>query len=198
MLSSEDPGVGLSGLVNFSLEASSTVGLLMHMNGTYRAHWADRLGLCKGGGAPLAFRCIKGMGGPVPSTLIGVTRIYHVLYRERLSNGGFIRISAKDALDAEYFWTDPLPCDPRSLPKYESSHEFQTKKKRQQQRQNEEMAKRQKLQHPQQHARLIACFCRHDKEGNAGFVFFEFMDYALHPCPTVWLRNTSFLMRATS
>ncbi|GER49609.1 cyclin dependent kinase C [Striga asiatica] len=57
------------------------------------------------------------------------------------------RISAKDALDAEYFWTDPLP-------KYESSHEFQTKKKRQQQRQNEEIAKRQKLQHPQQHARL--------------------------------------------
>ncbi|XP_028091017.1 cyclin-dependent kinase C-1-like isoform X1 [Camellia sinensis] len=47
------------------------------------------------------------------------------------------RISAKDALDAEYFWTDPLPCDPRSLPKYESLHEFQTKKKRQQQRQNE-------------------------------------------------------------
>ncbi|MCE0481813.1 Cyclin-dependent kinase C-1 [Datura stramonium] len=64
------------------------------------------------------------------------------------------RICAKDALDAEYFWTDPLPCDPRSLPKYESSHEFQTKKKRQQQRQNEEMAKRQKLQHPQQHSRL--------------------------------------------
>ncbi|CAL5393877.1 protein BREAST CANCER SUSCEPTIBILITY 2 homolog B-like [Camellia sinensis] len=62
----------------------------MHMNGTYRAHWADRLGLCKGGGAPLAFGCIKGMGGPVPSTLIGVTRIYPVLYKERLSNGGFI------------------------------------------------------------------------------------------------------------
>ncbi|KAA8544523.1 hypothetical protein F0562_022535 [Nyssa sinensis] len=62
------------------------------------------------------------------------------------------RISAKDALDAEYFWTDPLPCDPKSLPKYESSHEFQTKKKRQQQRQHEETAKRQKLQH--QHARL--------------------------------------------
>nr|KYP73202.1 Cyclin-dependent kinase C-2 [Cajanus cajan] len=57
------------------------------------------------------------------------------------------RITAKDALDAEYFWTDPLPCDPKSLPKYESSHEFQTKKKRQQ-RQNEEMAKRQKMQHP--------------------------------------------------
>ncbi|XP_010267881.1 PREDICTED: cyclin-dependent kinase C-2-like isoform X2 [Nelumbo nucifera] len=64
------------------------------------------------------------------------------------------RISAKDALDAEYFWNDPLPCDPKSLPKYESSHEFQTKKKRQQQRQHEEIAKRQKLQHPPQHARL--------------------------------------------
>ncbi|GKU93531.1 hypothetical protein SLE2022_352380 [Rubroshorea leprosula] len=64
------------------------------------------------------------------------------------------RISAKDALDAEYFWTDPLPCDPKSLPKYESSHEFQTKKKRQQQRQNDENAKRQKQQHPQPHSRL--------------------------------------------
>ncbi|XP_043720293.1 cyclin-dependent kinase C-2-like isoform X2 [Telopea speciosissima] len=64
------------------------------------------------------------------------------------------RISAEDALDAEYFWADPLPCDPKSLPKYESSHEFQTKKKRQQQRQHEETAKRQKLQHAQQHQRL--------------------------------------------
>ncbi|XP_074273667.1 cyclin-dependent kinase C-1-like [Silene latifolia] len=58
------------------------------------------------------------------------------------------RITAKDALDAEYFWTDPLPCDPKSLPKYEASHEFQTKKKRQHQKQQEEDAKRQKLQHP--------------------------------------------------
>ncbi|KAL8479984.1 hypothetical protein ACS0TY_026793 [Phlomoides rotata] len=64
------------------------------------------------------------------------------------------RISAKDALDAEYFWTDPLPCDPKSLPKYEASHEFQTKKKRQQQRQHDENVKRQKLQHQQQHSRL--------------------------------------------
>eukprot|EP00252_Welwitschia_mirabilis_P017453 TRINITY_DN3867_c0_g2_i1.p1 TRINITY_DN3867_c0_g2~~TRINITY_DN3867_c0_g2_i1.p1 ORF type:complete len:284 (-),score=67.64 TRINITY_DN3867_c0_g2_i1:764-1615(-) len=64
------------------------------------------------------------------------------------------RISAKDALDAEYFWTDPVPCSPSSLPKYEASHEFQTKKKRQQQRQYDEMAKRQKISHPQQHVRL--------------------------------------------
>ncbi|KAI8557146.1 hypothetical protein RHMOL_Rhmol05G0312600 [Rhododendron molle] len=80
-------GAELSGWVGpvSPLQASSTVNLLLHINGTYRAHWADRLGLCKGGGVPLAFRCIKGMGGPVPSTLVGVTRIYPVLYRERRS-----------------------------------------------------------------------------------------------------------------
>lgn len=66
------------------------------------------------------------------------------------------RISAKDALDAEYFWTDPVPCAPSSLPRYEPSHDFQTKRKRQQQRQHDEMTKRQKIsQHPpQQHVRL--------------------------------------------
>lgn len=40
-----------------------------------------------------------------------------------------------------------------SLPKYESSHEFQTKKRRQEMRHNEEAAKKQKMQHPQQHSR---------------------------------------------
>ncbi|KAJ1262719.1 hypothetical protein BS78_09G131400 [Paspalum vaginatum] len=54
------------------------------------------------------------------------------------------RISAIDALDAEYFWTDPPPALPHTLPKYESSHEFQIMKKRQQQRQVEQEAKRQK------------------------------------------------------
>lgn len=28
-------------------QVSRTVSLLLHMNGTYRAHWADRLGFCK-------------------------------------------------------------------------------------------------------------------------------------------------------
>ncbi|KMT08218.1 hypothetical protein BVRB_6g142360 [Beta vulgaris subsp. vulgaris] len=56
------------------------------------------------------------------------------------------RISTTDALDSEYFWTEPVPCDPKSLPKYESSHEFTTKKRHQQQRQQEEATKRQKLQ----------------------------------------------------
>ncbi|KAD6796071.1 hypothetical protein E3N88_06967 [Mikania micrantha] len=72
------------------LEASKMISLCLHINGTYRAHWADRLGFCKGGCPPLAFKCIKGSGGVVPRTLIGITRIYPVLYRERLSDGGFV------------------------------------------------------------------------------------------------------------
>ncbi|KAH6909472.1 kinase-like domain-containing protein [Coprinopsis sp. MPI-PUGE-AT-0042] len=34
------------------------------------------------------------------------------------------RITAAQALEHEYFWTDPLPADPKTLPSYESSHEF--------------------------------------------------------------------------
>ncbi|KAK4396078.1 protein BREAST CANCER SUSCEPTIBILITY 2B [Sesamum angolense] len=45
-------------------------------------HWAEQLGFCKSAGVPLAFRCIKGTGGAVPRTLVGITRIYPVLYRE--------------------------------------------------------------------------------------------------------------------
>ncbi|KAL1549093.1 protein BREAST CANCER SUSCEPTIBILITY 2 B-like [Salvia divinorum] len=80
-------------------QASSTTSLLLHINGTYRCHWAEKLGLCKRAGVPLAFRCIKGNGGVVPSTLVQVTRTYPVLYRERLSNGSFVvrseRLEAK-------------------------------------------------------------------------------------------------------
>ncbi|TXG58894.1 hypothetical protein EZV62_016723 [Acer yangbiense] len=85
-------GAGLCGSVGpvSPLEASGSVSLLLNVNGTFRAHWADRLGFCKGVGAPLAFRCIKSNGGPVPRTLVGVTRIYPVLYKERLSNGGSV------------------------------------------------------------------------------------------------------------
>ncbi|GER55767.1 BREAST CANCER 2 like 2A [Striga asiatica] len=81
------------------LRASQTTSLLLHMNGTYRCHWAERLGFCKHAVGPLAFRCIKETGGAVPSTLVGVTRIYPLLYREKLSNGSFVvrseRIEAK-------------------------------------------------------------------------------------------------------
>ncbi|KAG0477017.1 hypothetical protein HPP92_013858 [Vanilla planifolia] len=72
------------------LEALNTVSLVLHVNGTYRAHWAESLGLCKGIGAPLAFRCIKANGGKVPRTLVGIKRIYPILYKERLTNGGSI------------------------------------------------------------------------------------------------------------
>ncbi|GAB2273460.1 hypothetical protein Dimus_008252 [Dionaea muscipula] len=84
---------GWSGPVS-PLEAS-TVNLMLHANGTYRACWADRLGLCRGLCVPLAFRCIKGNGGPVPRTLVGVTRIYPILYRERLGAGSYVVRSEK-------------------------------------------------------------------------------------------------------
>ncbi|XP_019242935.1 PREDICTED: protein BREAST CANCER SUSCEPTIBILITY 2 homolog B-like isoform X2 [Nicotiana attenuata] len=82
------------------LEVSGTTSLLLHINGAYRAHWASRLGLCKGGAIPLSFLSIKDGGGSVPLTLVGISRIYPVLYRERLRNGGFVvrseRMEAKE------------------------------------------------------------------------------------------------------
>ncbi|KAF0920312.1 hypothetical protein E2562_034791 [Oryza meyeriana var. granulata] len=77
---------GWAGPASFH-EASGTVKLMIHINGTYRARWNETLGLCKHAGVPLAFKCIKASGGSVPRTLVGVTRIYPVMYRERLSDG---------------------------------------------------------------------------------------------------------------
>uniref|UniRef100_M4F7J9 Tower domain-containing protein n=1 Tax=Brassica campestris TaxID=3711 RepID=M4F7J9_BRACM len=81
-------GAGLSGwsTPTSPLEAaiSNTIYLLLHINGTYRAHWADRLGFCKEVGVPLALNCIKCNGGPVPKMLAGITRIYPILYKEKL------------------------------------------------------------------------------------------------------------------
>ncbi|PPQ88532.1 hypothetical protein CVT25_009912 [Psilocybe cyanescens] len=34
------------------------------------------------------------------------------------------RLTAAQALEHDYFWTDPLPADPKTLPTYEASHEF--------------------------------------------------------------------------
>ncbi|KIM85680.1 hypothetical protein PILCRDRAFT_776743 [Piloderma croceum F 1598] len=42
------------------------------------------------------------------------------------------RITATDALDHDYFWTDPLPADPKTLPSYEASHEFDRRGRRNQ------------------------------------------------------------------
>ncbi|KAL1804264.1 protein BREAST CANCER SUSCEPTIBILITY 2 homolog B-like isoform X2 [Daucus carota subsp. sativus] len=84
-------GAGLSGWAGpvSPLEVPSTVSLVLHINGTYRSHWAERLGFCKSGCAPLAFDCIKSGGGVIPSTFVGIQRIYPVLYRERLSDGEY-------------------------------------------------------------------------------------------------------------
>ncbi|KIK92698.1 hypothetical protein PAXRUDRAFT_146724 [Paxillus rubicundulus Ve08.2h10] len=40
------------------------------------------------------------------------------------------RITASQALDHEYFWTEPLPADPKTLPTYEPSHEFDKRGRR--------------------------------------------------------------------
>lgn len=53
------------------------------------------------------------------------------------------RVTARDALDSDYFWEEPLPCKPGDLPKYEPSHEFQTRKRKQEaSRAQEERARR--------------------------------------------------------
>ncbi|XP_021769649.1 protein BREAST CANCER SUSCEPTIBILITY 2 homolog B-like isoform X1 [Chenopodium quinoa] len=86
--------IGWNGPVS-PLKASPLISLMLHINGTYRASWHERLGLCRGMCAPLAFRCIKDNGGLIPRTLVGVTRMYPVLYRERLKSGGYIVRSEK-------------------------------------------------------------------------------------------------------
>jgi len=55
------------------------------------------------------------------------------------------RINAADALDADWFWEEPLACEPHTLPRYEPSHEFQTKKRRQEAKRAEEQNKRQRM-----------------------------------------------------
>ncbi|MCO5582656.1 hypothetical protein L7F22_036554 [Adiantum nelumboides] len=77
------------------LEAFQVMKLGLHINGTYRAHWMEKLGFCKGIPMPLAFHCIKPDGGLVPRTIIGINRIYPVLYYERLPNGGSVTRSAR-------------------------------------------------------------------------------------------------------
>uniref|UniRef100_A0A6B2L2W3 Protein kinase domain-containing protein n=1 Tax=Arcella intermedia TaxID=1963864 RepID=A0A6B2L2W3_9EUKA len=41
------------------------------------------------------------------------------------------RMSASEALDHKYFWTEPFPCDPRKIPNFPSCHEYTTKKRKQ-------------------------------------------------------------------
>merc|ERR1719502_918047 len=55
------------------------------------------------------------------------------LLRQLLMMDPSKRLSADDALDHEYFWSDPVPATPEQLPKYPPCHEFTAKKRRQQQ-----------------------------------------------------------------
>jgi len=56
------------------------------------------------------------------------------------------RISAKEALDSDWFWEDPMACDPDDLPRYEPSHEFQTKRRRQEEKKMGEQKKKQRTE----------------------------------------------------
>ncbi|KAJ7241006.1 kinase-like domain-containing protein [Mycena haematopus] len=56
------------------------------------------------------------------------------------------RITAAQALDHDYFWTDPMPADPKTLPQYEASHEFDKRGRHQQHHQQQQQ------QSQQQHA----------------------------------------------
>ncbi|KAK7018986.1 kinase-like domain-containing protein [Favolaschia claudopus] len=56
------------------------------------------------------------------------------------------RITAAQALDHDYFWTDPLPADPKTLPQYEASHEFDKRGRYQQQQQHHQQQQQQQQQ----------------------------------------------------
>jgi serine/threonine protein kinase len=102
---------------------------------------------CRGSHTPVGYR--KFFGGPRRYVVCSRFSAFHTVFRSselfcivnaqsaRSLIDKFLtldpnkRISAKDALDSDYFWEDPLPCKPSELPKYEPSHEFQTRKRRQ-------------------------------------------------------------------
>eukprot|EP00850_Spirogloea_muscicola_P014290 SM000101S09288 [mRNA] locus=s101:335461:341855:- [translate_table: standard] len=81
--------------VGQKLRAYPEACLLLHMNCTYRAHWADKLGLCKRPMPPLALHRVKDNGGVISSTFVTVTRIYPMLYWQRQANGQGVMRSEK-------------------------------------------------------------------------------------------------------
>jgi len=82
------------------------------------------------------------------------------LLRKLLAMDPEKRITADDALDHEYFWSEPVPATPAELPKYPPSHEFTAKKRRQaqqpQQQQQQQTAPAQQQQQQQQQPMLPA------------------------------------------
>jgi len=65
------------------------------------------------------------------------------LLRKLLAMDPEKRITADDALDHEYFWSDPVPATPAELPKYPPSHEFTAKKRRQAQQPSQQQQQQQ-------------------------------------------------------
>jgi len=72
------------------------------------------------------------------------------LLRKLLSMDPETRMTADDALDHEYFWSDPVPATPDQLPKYPPSHEFTARKRRQQGQQPQQQQQQQQQNHSQQ------------------------------------------------
>jgi len=56
------------------------------------------------------------------------------------------RINASEALDSEYFWSAPMPCEPKNIPPYPASHEFQAKKRKQQQQASDAIKRQRTMQ----------------------------------------------------
>ncbi|KAJ6486781.1 Pkinase-domain-containing protein [Mycena sanguinolenta] len=61
------------------------------------------------------------------------------------------RITAAQALDHDYFWTDPMPADPKTLPQYEASHEFDKRGRHHQHHHQQQHQQQQQQQQSQQH-----------------------------------------------
>nr|CAD1839858.1 unnamed protein product [Ananas comosus var. bracteatus] len=79
----------LDAVLDVSLSKQLQAGKLF-VGQKLRVLWAFFMYNSKGPGPPLAFRCIKSYGGIVPMTLVGVTRVYPLLYKERFPNGGSV------------------------------------------------------------------------------------------------------------
>ena len=68
------------------------------------------------------------------------------LLRKMLAMNPSQRISAKAALDHDYFWVEPMPLKPELMPKYPSSYEYTTKKRRHEQQKQQQAQQQQQQQ----------------------------------------------------
>eukprot|EP00899_Mesostigma_viride_P015096 jgi/Mesvir1/23588/Mv18278-RA.2 len=69
------------------LEAFRSVSLSLHANGVRRARWDAKLGFCRRNHVLVALNAVKPKGGAVPATVVTVSRIYPLLYKETLPSG---------------------------------------------------------------------------------------------------------------